>query len=586
MTQQNEITLTGLKASPGICIGKAYLVDHEGVDVVEKYLVPRQNLQHEIQRFKNAIKKTREELQGLIKNASKTLQQHEYIIESHMMMLKDKNLYDKIIETCEKEQVNAEWAVKKVTSNLKTMFQNIADPYLNARAEDIVHVADRIMRNLVGAKPVDITNINKRVILIAHDLSPAATSQIKLEKIMGLLTDLGGKTSHTGIIARTLGIPAVLGLGNATQIIHNDDLIIVDGSSGTVIVHPEEKTIVKFNEREIEFEKHQAIIARESHYKAQTIDGIHLQIMGNIELPEEVFTVLEHGGDGIGLYRTEFQYLSRAHFPSENELFDKYKEVVEIMAPKPVTIRTLDINGDKALDFDGNFEEANPVLGLRAIRYCLKRQDVFKTQLRAILRSAAFGNVRILFPMISSYDEIIAAKRLLDESADSLAKEGIPFNRNIEIGIMIEVPSAVIMADVMADVVDFFSIGTNDLIQYSLAIDRNNKNIAYLYNPLNPALIRMLKHLAGVAEEKNIKLFMCGEMASDPINIPILLGLGIDELSMSPQSMPIIKNVVRALNIQDTKLFLKEALKKVTADEVIALLKQTYGDMISDKVYK
>ncbi|MCD6224335.1 MAG: phosphoenolpyruvate--protein phosphotransferase [Deltaproteobacteria bacterium] len=586
MTKLNEITLKGLKVSPGICIGKAYIVDHEGVDVVEKYLVTSQDLQHEIQRFKNAVKKTSDDLQLLIKDSSEALQQHAYIVESHMMLLRDKNLYDKIIETCEKEQVNAEWAVKKVTANLKAMFQDIKDPYLNARASDIVHVSDRIMRNLLGAKPLDITKIDKRVILVAHDLSPAETSQIQLEKIMGLVTELGGKTSHTGIIARTLGIPAVLGLGNVTEIINNDDLIIVDGSSGTVIVNPEEETLVRFHERKEKFEEYQAVITRESYRKAQTTDGIHLQIMGNIELPEEVVSVLAHGGDGIGLYRTEFQYLSRPFFPDESELFDKYQDVVEVMAPKPVTIRTLDINGDKAVAFGNASDEANPVLGLRAIRYCLKKQDIFIIQLRAILRAAAFGNVRILFPMISNYDEIIEAKRLLDKAADSLDKEGAVFNRNIEIGIMIEVPSAVIMADVMANEVDFFSIGTNDLIQYSLAIDRGNKDVAYLYNPLNPAVIRMLKHVTDVARDKGIGISMCGEMASDPINIPILLGLGMDELSMSPQSMPAVKSMIRSLNIQDTKLFLEEVLKKVTAFEVAKLLEETYGILVADKVYR
>jgi phosphotransferase system enzyme I (PtsI) len=586
MTKSNEIILTGLKVSPGICIGKAYIVDHEGVDVVEKYLITSQDLQHEIQRFKNAVKKTGDDLQLLIKDSSEAVQKHAYIVESHMMLLRDKNFYDKIIETCEKERVNAEWAVKKVTSKLKTMFQNIKDPYLNARASDIVHVSDRIIRNLLGAKPIDIAKIDKRVILVAHDLSPAETSQIQLEKIMGLVTELGGKTSHTGIVARTLGIPAVLGLDNATKVINNDDLIILDGSSGTVIVHPEEDTLVRFYKRKAKFEEYQLVITSESHQHAQTTDGIHLQIMGNIELPEEVVSVLAHGGDGIGLYRTEFQYLSRPSFPDESELFDKYQDVVEVMAPKPVTIRTLDINGDKAVALDNPSDEPSSVLGLRAIRYCLKKQDVFLTQLRAILRAAAFGNVRILFPMISNYDEIVEAKRLLDKAADSLDKEGAVFNRDIKIGIMIEVPSAVIMADVMANEVNFFSIGTNDLIQYALAIDRGNKDVAYLYNPLNPAVIRMLKHVADVAKDKGIGIFMCGEMASDPINIPILLGLGMDELSMSPQSMPTIKSMVRSLNIKDTKLFLKEILEKATGLEIMDLLENTYGSLVSNKVYR
>ena len=301
--------------------------------------------------------------------------------------------------------------------------------------------------------------------------------------------------------------------------------------------------------------------------------------MGNIELPEEVVSVLDHGGDGIGLYRTEFQYLTRSDFPGEDELFDKYKDVVEVMAPRPVTIRTLDINGDKAIASSNGSDEANPALGLRAIRYCLKRPDIFRTQLRAILRAAAFGNVRILIPMISSLDEIRDTKKLLNEAADSLEKEGKAYNKNIEFGIMIEVPSAVIMADVMAQEADFFSIGTNDLIQYTLAIDRGNREVAHLYHPFHPAILRMIKHVTDVGKEKGIKVFMCGEMAGDPFNVPVLLGLGIDELSMNPQSIPAVKNMIRSLKVEDARHFIKEALKQTTTMDVIKLVEASFGEM-------
>ncbi len=584
-TQSDEIRLTGINASPGICIGKAYLVEREGVEVVEKFLIDEKELQNEIKRFKTAVKNAKDELNNITKNIPEELQQHAYILETHIALLKDKMLYGRTIDTVKKERVNAEWALKKVSSNLKAMFQNISDDYLRERSADIVQVSELIMRNLVGIESVKIAAIEKRVILVAHDLSPADTSQIQLERVKGFITDLGGKASHTGIIARTLEIPAVLGLSQATRLIKNDDLVVVNGNSGVVIIHPTEETLFEFEKRQARYEEYKAVISRSSHLPAETADGFFTHAMGNIELPEEVFTVINYGGDGIGLYRTEFQYLSRPEFPNEDELFDKYKDVVEVMAPKPVTIRTLDINGDKALANSSGDEEVNPALGLRAIRYCLHKPEVFKTQLRAILRAAVHGNVRVLFPMISGLEEVCQAKQLLEESAESLDKEGTPFNRDIEIGIMIEVPSAVIMADVLAESVDFFSIGTNDLIQYSLAIDRGNRHVAHLYHPLHPANIRMIKHVADVARDKGIKIFMCGEMAGDPIHVPILLATGMDELSMNPQSIPAVKSMIRSLKLEDTKRFMEEVLKQATVADVEDLVQNTYGSLLSDKVY-
>ena len=581
----NEIIIKGINASPGICIGKAYIVDKEGVDVVEKYYIrKKKKLQAETKRFKAAVKKAKDELRSIIESSPEELQQAN-ILETHMALLKDKSLYGKTLKTIESEGVNAEWALKTVVSNLKSIFQNMTDNYLKERASDIVHVSDRIMHYLVGAKTENIAAIDKRVILVAQDLSPAQTSQINLERIMGFITDRGGKASHTGIIARALEIPAVVGLENATTQIKSEDLIIVDGNRGIVIIHPKEQTLVEYEERKIEYEEYKAVITRESHVEAVTTDGFRLEVMANIELPEEVISVRNYGGDGIGLYRTEFQYMNRPVFPGENELFERYKEVVEVMAPMPVTIRTLDINGDKALATSYADDEQNPVLGLRAIRYCLKNPDIFKTQLRAILRAAAFGNVRILFPMISAYFELKLAKRILEEAAESLEQEGLPYNRNIEIGIMIEVPSAVITADLMATEVDFFSIGTNDLIQYALAIDRGNKQVAHLYQPLDPAILRMIKHVADVSKENGIKVFMCGEMAGTPHHIPILLGMGIDELSMNPQSIPVVKRIIRSIKLEDTRKFTKEALKQNTAKKVFELVRDTFGDTLTDHIY-
>ena len=581
----SEIRLDGINASPGICIGKAYLVDREGVEVVEKYIIDEKDLKKEANRFKTAVLNAKDELRVIIENAPEDLRQQIYILETHMELFKDKMLYGKTLETIETEHVNAEWALKKITSSVKSMFQSIADPYLKERASDIVHISDRIIRHLVGVETINIADIDRRVILVAHDLSPADASQINLERIKGFITDRGGRTSHTSIIARTLEIPAVLGLDNVTGMIQNDDLIIVDGTAGVVILFPTEETLAAYAERQIEYERYQAAITRESHLEAKTADGFRLYVMGNIELPEEVAAVLTHGGDGIGLYRTEFQYLSRSDFPTEQELFDKYKDVVEVISPKPVTIRTLDINGDNALANAVQSDEANPALGLRAIRYCLKNPGIFKAQLRAILRASAFGNVRILLPMISNIEEVLETKNLLNDAADSLAREGVAYNENIEIGVLIEVPSAVIMADVIAEAVDFFSIGTNDLIQYALAVDRGNRQVAHLYHPLHPAITRMVKHVADVAKEKGIKVFMCGEMAGDPYHVPILLGLGMDELSMNPQSIPAVKRMIRSLDAKDAQLFMKDVLKQTSVDSVVAMVQHNFGSILSNGTY-
>jgi phosphotransferase system enzyme I (PtsI) len=580
-----EIILSGIGCSPGICIGKAYLVDREGVDVVEQYTIADDKIKNEIKRFRIAVKKAKDEIRSIIDNTPEEFRQHAYILETHTVLLKDKMLYDKTIETIETEKVNAEWALKKVVSDVKSVFKSISDSYLRERGADIVHVSEQIMRNLVGAESVSIADIDKRVILVAHDLSPAETSQINLERVKGFVTDRGGRSSHTSIIAKSLEIPAVLGLDNATVAIRNDDVIVVDGTTGNVIVHPTEQTLLDFEERRERYERYKAVITRSSHLQAETTDGLILQVMGNIELPEEVTSVIGYGGDGIGLYRTEFQYLSRPDFPSEDELFDKYKDVVEVIAPKPVTIRTLDVNGDKALRRNSYSEEVNPALGLRAIRYCLKNPDVFETQLRAILRAAAFGNVRVLLPMISSYDEVIQAKCVLKKAAESLEKEGAVYNGNVDIGILIEVPSAVIMADVMAEAVDFLSIGTNDLIQYSMAIDRDNRQVAHLYQPLHPAVLRMIKHVADVAKDKGIKIFMCGEMAGDPFHVPILLGMGFDELSMNPQSIPAVKSMIRSIEAKDARRLVMDVLKLNKTEEIIELVEGAYGTIVSDKVY-
>jgi phosphotransferase system enzyme I (PtsI) len=582
MTERDarETVFKGIGAAPGICIGKAYLVDREGVNVVKQYFVGEAGAAAERERFRNAVEAANAELSAIIEDIAPEFRQHAAILETHILLLKDKALFDKTMTVIEQEQVNAEWALKKVVSELKMVFQNMEDPYFRERSADIVHVSDRIMRNLVGKEPVDIRAIDKRVILVATDLSPAQTSQIQLERIKGFVTASGGVASHTGIIARTLEIPAVLGLQNVTNLIRTDDLIVLDGSAGTLIANPTEQTLVEYEERSSRYEAHRKRIRRVSQLPAQSLDGVSIQIMGNIELPEEVVSVRDHGGNGIGLYRTEFQYMNRSGFPTEDELFDKYRDVVEVMAPCPVTIRTLDINGDKAAPYACDTFEVNPALGLRAIRYCLTRPDVFRTQLRAILRAAAYGQVRIMFPMISSLEEVVQAKALLREAAASLDAENRPFRADIEVGIMIEVPSAVILADVLAEEVDFFSIGTNDLIQYALAIDRGNRYVSHLYHPLHPAILRMIRHVTEVGRDRGVNVYMCGEMAGDPLHLPILIGMGLQELSMNPQAIPAVKNAIRNLRVGELPEFLDEIQALRRQDQIHGLLRERFGHIL------
>jgi phosphotransferase system enzyme I (PtsI) len=371
-----------------------------------------------------------------------------------------------------------------------------------------------------------------------------------------------------------------MGLKTATGQINTDDMIIVDGTSGIVIVHPDDATLMEYALKKIDHETQLSRILQYRYVESETLDGIRVGVMGNIEIPEEAHHVIENGGDGIGLYRTEFQYMGRSDFPAETELFESYRDVVLQMAPMPVTIRTLDINGDKALNHSDIPEEQNPALGLRAIRYCMKRPDIFKTQIRAILRAAHFGNVRILLPMISSCEEILEARKMLSIAGEELNRENLSHRSDIEVGIMVEVPSVVILSGMMAKMVDFFSIGTNDLIQFSLAIDRGNRDVAYLYSPLHPAIIRMIQQVIENGRRQGIPTYMCGEMASDPMNIPVLLGLGLNEISMNPQSIPAIKRMIASLRQDSCVELIEKVLLLKTTREIMDLVYSTYGSLL------
>lgn len=575
-----ETILKGISGSPGICIGKAYVVDREGVNIIERYPVSQAMVPKEIDRFKNAVAKAKNEHAKIIEALDKDVSETLNILETHMALFKDKMLYGRTIDTIQNEQINAEWALRKVSRQIKLMFQQVDDAYLKARVNDIVHVSDKIMSNLLGARDIRIADINKRVIIVAHDLSPADASQIQLERIKGFITDRGGKDSHTGIVAKSLKIPSVFGLARATASIHNDDILIVDGSSGIVIINPEEDTLFKYEERLARFEAYRADIERDSHLPAVTRDGVPLNLMANIELVEEVVSAKDNGASGIGLFRTEFLYLDLERFPTEEELLIKYKELAELMSPQPVTIRTLDINGDKFNPYIDPVEEANPALGLRAVRFCLENKDIFITQIKAIFRAAAFGNIKLLIPMISCMEELIQVKAIISQAVMELERDAKVFNKDIPLGIMIEVPSAVLMADELAGQVDFFSIGTNDLIQYSMAIDRRNRRVAHLYQALNPAVLKMVKMTFAAAQKNNIDVVMCGEMAGDPINVPVLLGFGIRDLSMNAASIPVIKKMIRDMDAKTARKLSEDLFQFTTVQEITRFIQQEYKDIL------
>jgi phosphotransferase system enzyme I (PtsI) len=433
-------------------------------------------------------------------------------------------------------------------------------------------VGDSILRNLVGEELEKISGIDEKAIVVAHDLSPADTAQMDREKIIGFATDIGGKTSHTSIIARAMEIPAVGGLENVTDQVETGDHIIVDGLSGRIIINPCEATFKEYLDRQRRYRYLEKEIHKYADLPAETIDGKRIHIAGNIEIMDEIPALVSHGAEGIGLYRTEFLYLNRTSPPDEDEQFEAYLEVLRKVAPDPVTIRTLDVGMDKFMRFFDHPLELNPAMGLRSIRFCLKEKPLFKVQLRAILRASAHGRLRIMFPMISGVDELRKARALLDEAMEELDREGIEYDRSLEVGIMIEVPSAALVADLLAVEVDFFSIGTNDLIQYALAIDRVNEHVAYLYQPLHPAVLRLIKQVVDAGHRAGIRVGMCGEMAGEPLYAMVLLGMGLDELSMNAYSIPRVKKVIRGANMKAARELVKEVLVLPTAEDIMLYL--------------
>jgi len=565
---QNITKLRGIAVSPGIVIGKAHIIDRSRVRILYQYIIGDEKVKNEVERFKEALNAAKEQITTLKNRMPDSIKQHAFILDAYLMILEDTMFADATIQRILDEKINAEWALKKSVQSIGRLFDQIDDAYIKERFNDVENVAERILRYLSGKDPDSFNEINERVIIVAHDLSPADTSALNTGKIMGFITDVGGRTSHTAIMAKSLKIPAVVGLESATLKIHDGEILIVDGNSGEVIVNPDDETIIHYQERQFQHERYESSIARDSHLPARTKDGHHVATMANIEFVEEVVMAKDHGAEGIGLYRTEYHYLRGDKVPSEEELFEAYKQVVEIMAPAPVTIRTLDLGGDKFSTGMTPAKEVNPALGLRAIRFCLKERDIFKDQLRAILRASAFGNIKILIPMISGLQEVMETKQILNEVKADLDERGIPYDRNIKLGLMIEVPSAVSVADILAKNVDFFSIGTNDLIQYALAIDRINEHVAYMYQPFHPAILRMIRQVVEGAKTVGIPVALCGEMAEDPFCTVCLLGLGIDELSMNSAGIPLIKKLIRSLTLSEARKDLQKIFLLDTAEEV------------------
>ena len=567
--------LKGIGASPGIAIGKVFLIDRDHLELSHYNITTNEEIEKETERFKGAIAESRAQLLKAKKDSNKKkFKEAQYIIDTHVLLLQDKVLMENTIKAIKHEKIDAALALKKTIDGLRKHLANINDEYMQERTSDIDYIEQRILRNLAGIKSDIITASKEKIIIVANDLSPADTVNLNVNEVLGFTLDCGGRTSHTAIIARALKIPAVVGLKDITSRVKTGDTIIIDGIHGVVIINPTPDKFLQYNQQKSQYDEFEMGLLKYRDLPAETCDGFRIKLLANIEIMEELPSVIDYGAEGIGLYRTEFLFLNRKDLPSEKEQFEIYKKVTETISPNPVTIRTLDIGGDKFMSQIDFAEEINPVMGLRAIRFCLKEVAIFKTQLRAILRASAYGKVRILFPMISGIEEVWQTKKILDEVKEELNAEMKAFDPDIEIGIMVEVPSAGTIADLLAKEVNFFSIGTNDLIQYTLAIDRVNEQVSYLYEPLHPAVLRLIRNIINSAHSNGITVAMCGEMAGEPFYIPILLGLGIDELSMNVMALPRVKRILRSLYYKESKSITDDVFKLSTAREIEIMLKK------------
>jgi phosphoenolpyruvate-protein phosphotransferase (PTS system enzyme I) len=532
----------GIAASRGYAIGKVALKEHEEVAIVERKI---ENLEEEKVRLQGAVTLSREQLEKIrVKAEAEMGADKAAVFESHMMLLDDPEFVGAIEANVEGSMVNAEKALMDVVDMFVGIFDAMDDEYMKERAADVKDVGNRILNNLLGKSMEGMGELESNTIVVAHDLTPSDTAGLDKSKVIAFLTNIGGRTSHSAIMARTLEIPAIVGLGDITETVKDGDRLIVDGTEGVVIINPTDEQIEEYNSRKTKFEAEKEELKKLVHVETNTKAGKRIEVVGNIGQPQDVLKVIENGGEGVGLFRTEFLYMDRDTMPTEEEQFESYKFVAEKLEGKPVVIRTLDIGGDKKLPYLPMPEEMNPFLGYRAIRICLDRVDLFKIQLRALLRASAYGNIKIMFPMISSVSEFLTSKKILAECMDELRAEGKAFNEKLETGIMVEIPAAAVMADEFAKHVDFFSIGTNDLIQYTLAADRMNEKVSYLYDPMHPAVLRLIKMTIDAAHNAGKWCGMCGEMAGDEEAIPTLVEYGLDEFSMSASSILTAKKII------------------------------------------
>lgn len=568
-TRTDIRTHKGVGVSPGIAIGRAVIVEKR---VAAVYRVPMRDdeVPSEVTRFMESLEKTRDELLELKVKVSRSMgDEYASIFEAHAMIVGDPSFADKVIQKIENEQVNAEWALAEVQEELQARFESFDDVYLRERTADVKDVAERLLKNLQGIAHHEISEIKHDVIIIADDLTPSDTVHFNRRPIVGFATEVGGRTSHTSIIAKSLFMPAVIGVPRLTKIVDNDELVIIDGYEGVIVINPTPAMVQEYQSRVSRHEEAEQKLLENRELFAETKDHHRVSLQANIELVEELDDANRFGAEGIGLYRSEFLYIATSpDLPTEEEHFNIYRKLAEATAPNWCVIRTFDLGGKKLAREVMGSKEDNPVLGLRALRLCMQHRDMFKTQLRALLRASAFGKIKIMFPLVSGVQELRQVKTLVREIRLELDAQGVDYNKELQIGIMIEVPSAAVIADLLADEADFFAIGTNDLIQYSLAIDRGNENVSYLYEPLHPALLRLIKGVIDAGKRAGIPVSMCGEMASDPIFAIVLLGLGLEIYSMNPSSIPVIKNVIRSVRYRDCKRIAEASLMKKTAQEI------------------
>ena len=573
--------MKGIIASPGIAIGKAFVLEQKEVVINEALLKDASECEAEVEKFRKAVTETEAQLNDIIETTEKRLSAKEAdVFRAHLMMLNDPTLEDAVMDKINNGMMHADKAVAEATEEVSAMLASLDDEYLRERAADIKDVGGRILDNVVGNVRVSLDQLDEEVVVFANDLTPSDTATMDMNYVKGFVTQLGGRTSHTSIIARIMGLPAIVGTGDVLSKVKHGDMVVLDAVDCDVMVNPDDAKMAEGKKKLEDFLEHKRQLDAVKMLEAVTTDGHKVEVVGNIASPNDCNGAKENGAEGVGLFRTEFLYMSRPTLPSEDEQFEAYKAAAEAMAPGAVIIRTLDIGGDKAADCIKFPEEMNPFLGWRAIRMYFDRLDIIKPQMRAVLRASAFGKLRVMFPMVISVEEITKMYAIIDECKAELKNEGKAFDENLEIGIMVETPSAAINAEKFAKIVDFFSIGTNDLTQYVLGVDRGNEMIADLYQPLHPSVIRAIKMVIDASHKEGKWTGVCGELAGDEKGAALLLGMGLDEFSMSAGSIPTIKNLIRKSSFAEMQKAAEEALELQTSEEVNA-----YVDKLLEKVY-